>query len=552
MRIQNNIILALLLLICLIFGFITVRLFSNQQKLNSALLSQNIIPIESSSATTVEKKSIMAREPWAEIRSAYKDSVVQIFSHVTEFNWLEPYKSPIQKEGSGSGFFIDELGHIITNAHVVTQAISLTVQIPSLGKERMNASVVGISFDRDLALLKIDEESVEKIKKELGNIPYLKLGDSSKVSAGDKIMVLGYPLGQQFLKSTLGIVSGRENLQGRGQLFQIDAAINPGNSGGPGVNEYGEVIGIAAAGILEAQNVGYIIQVNELKVVLNELYNPPANKLVRRPFLGVFFNIGSSSLAKYLGNPDIGGCYITDVYKGSLLDKIGIKEKDMIVEVNGNPIDYYGELKPKGCEDKILLTNYVAFLPINEDVKMTIYREGVKKEFKFKLVPSKLPEIRLKFPEYEPIDYEIFGGLVVMQLTRNHILHLIMNAPTLMKYEEPKNQAEPVLVVTHVLSDSQAHRSRVFSPGSVLTQVNNMEVKTLADFRKAIKKGAESGFLTLKESNDIFAVFDMKKVIQDEMRLANIYKYQHSPVVQELIKKYIDQNEKKIRPATAA
>lgn len=546
MRNQNIFIIILLIIFSGIFSFISYRLYQNQKSIHAHYAAGNQVSVPVSHETVTgpenqfEEKLATIIEPWAEIRSGFKDCVVQIFSYSAEFNWLEPYKSPTQRESAGSGFFINDKGYIITNAHVINQAKLLTIQIPSLGKERLDAKIISVCFDRDVALLKISDEDLEKIKFELGKIPYLKLGNSDKVSGGSEVMVLGYPLGQQCLKSTKGVVSGRER-----QLIQIDAPINPGNSGGPVVNAHGEVIGIASSGILEAQNVGYIIQVNELKVVLDNLFNPPANKLIRKPFLGVFYNIGSDSLAKYLGNPQIGGCYITGVYKGSLLDKVGIKSGDMIFEINGLKVDFYGEIKPQGLEDKIALTDYVSFLPLDKEIKLSVYRESKRKDFKFRFTHSKLPAIRIMHPDYEKIDYEVFAGLVVMEMARNHTPYLLMAAPELIKFEDSKNQIEPALIVTHVLADSQAQRSRIFAPGTLIYEVNGVKVKTLNELRSAVRKSMESGFLTLKTSNDIFAVFDIKKIIQDELRLNQIFRYPLSNVVQELIKRYVEQNEKK-------
>jgi len=541
---QNITIIILVILLTGVFSFISYKLYKNQQEINRKLLAgEKLVPVLEETVTgpenQFEEKLATIIEPWAEIRSGFKDCVVQIFCHAGEFNWLEPYKSPTQREGAGSGFFIDDKGHIVTNAHVINQAKAITLQIPALGKERLDAKIVGVCFDRDLALLEISKEDLEKIKIAVGKIPYLKLGDSDKVAGGSEIMLLGYPLAQQCLKSTKGVVSGREK-----QLIQIDVPSNPGNSGGPAVNVHGEVIGILVAGFTDAQNVNYIIQVNELKVVLDSLMNPPANKLVRKPFLGVFYNIGSDSLSKYLGNPQ-GGCYITGVYKESLLDKIGIKSGDVIFEVNGHKVDFYGEIKLPGSEDKISLTDYISFLPLDKEIALSVYRDSVKKDFKFKFTQSKLPEIRLMHPDYEKIDFEVFAGLVVMQLARNHTPYLLMAAPDLIKYEEAKNQTEPVLIVTHVLADSQASRSRILAPGTIITVINGMPVKTLQEYRKAIRKSTDSGFVTLKTSNDIFAVFDLKKVVQDEMRLPKIYRYPLSNVVEEMIKRYIEQNEKK-------
>jgi S1-C subfamily serine protease len=358
-------------------------------------------------------------------------------------------------------------------------------------------------------------------------------------------MVFGYPLGQQSMKTTRGIVSGRQTIPDwHRQLIQIDAAINPGNSGGPVMNLDGKVIGIATGNIPAAQNVGYIIPINELKIVLEDLHKAPG-KLLRKPFLGIFYNSGSGALTKFLGNPPPGGCYVTSVYEGSLLDKVGVKAGDMIYEINGHPIDMFGDVSLKDCEDKISLIDYISFISLSSEVTFVIYRKGQRKEFKFKFKQSKLPATRIMYPDYDKIDFEIIGGMVVMQLARNHLPLLISLAPELIAYEEPKNQTEPVLIITHIHPDSQAQRSRVIIPGSRLKEVNGIEVKTLEDFRKAVRNSLSNGYLTIKFYNEIFTVFPFKKVLEDEMRLPYIYKYPVTPLVQELMKEFINKNEKK-------
>jgi len=107
----------------------------------------------------------------------------------------------------------------------------------------------------------------------------------------------GYPLGQQSVKSTTGVISGRE-----GQFIQMSAAINPGNSGGPLVNLQGQVVGINSALSLRAKCWLYY-SYNDLKVILADMYHLP---LIRKPFLGVLFNNGTETLAQFLGNPEPG------------------------------------------------------------------------------------------------------------------------------------------------------------------------------------------------------------------------------------------------------
>lgn len=504
---------------------------------------------DSKQCEIIEEKIVIRENPWASLQPKVQDTVVQVFSQIAAFNWLEPYRTPNHGQATGTGFFINDQGHIITNAHVVNEAKAVTIQIPSFGKRQLGVEIVGVSPDRDMALLKLNSDDLERVKKELGKIPYLPLGDSDRVKRASEIMTLGYPLGQQSLKSTTGVVSGRESVSGR-QYIQIDAAINPGNSGGPSVDPSGNVVGINTAGIMEAQNVGYIIPINELKLVLNDLANAP-NRLLRKPFLGIFYNTGNEALTRYLGNPEEGGVYVTDVYPGSVLEQAGIKAGDMVFELNGHKVDCYGEISATWSEDKISLLDYVSFLPMGSEVTISVYRKAKRKDFKFKFAGSKLPAVRVMYPDYEKVNYEVVGGMVVMELCRNVIPHLLASAPELIRYEDPKNQTEPLLIVTHVLPDSAIQRSRVIAPGTRIKELNGVAVRTVSEFRDALRRSVKDDYLTIKAYNDIFAVFSFKDILKNEQKLANIYRYPVSKVLQVLSKEVFSEQENEAGSASA-
>jgi serine protease Do len=483
---------------------------------------------------TVERVITTKTEVWRPVQEKVKDTVVQVFSQVARVDLLQPFKTPTQHSAYGSAFFINEQGDLITNAHVINQAKAVWIQIPSLGKQIIDVDVIGLSPDRDLALLRVRPEGLALIKQQLGKVPYLTLGDSDKVRRADEVMALGYPLGQQSLKSTTGVISGREH-----NMFQLSAAINPGNSGGPLVNIQGEVIGINSAAILEAQNVGYMIPINDLKIVLKDLYNV---KLLRKPFLGVLFNNATESLTEFLGNPQPGGCYVVEVVKNSTLYKAGVQPGDMMYAINGHKIDAFGDMQVPWGEDKISIMDYVSRLSIGDDVNMTIYRNGERKDIKAKFSQAELPAIRKIFPGYEPIDYEIVGGMVVMNLTINHVQIMAEAVPGLARYAELSHQTDPMLVVTHIFPNSQLFRSRTILVGSTLNEVNGKPVHTLADLRNALKTGKNGKFLTIKASDNVsrasenvFVALPLEKVLSEEMQLAQDYHYALSTTVKELL-----------------
>jgi serine protease Do len=492
----------------------------------------------------VVEKVVMQHEAWRDIQERVRNTVVQVFSQVAEIDILQPYKTPSQYKSSGSGFFIDDKGYIITNAHVVIQAKSVWVQIPHFGKRIFDTTIVGIAPDHDLALLRMSDEGVEVVRRELGAIPYLQLGDSDSVHRADEVMALGYPLGQESLKSTTGVISGREST-----MIQMSAAINPGSSGGPLLNIKGQVIGINTAMVMEAQNAGYIIPVNDLKIILPSLFK---EKIVRKPFLGILFNNATDALTEYLGNPQPGGPYIVEVVKNSTLYKAGVLRGDMIYEINGHRVDQYGEMNVPWTEDKISITDFVSRLSIGDKVSIVLYRNGKRKEVTTTFKHMDLMPIRKVYPNFEDIDYETFAGMVIMELTINHVAALANKAPALANFADIKNQSEPVLIVTHVFPTSYVARTRTLSAGTTINEVNGQIVHSLEDFRKAVKKSVDTGFLTLRVSDNImhisdhvFIVLPFDRVIGEEQQLAFDYRYPFTALNKELAFAWNETNAKR-------
>jgi serine protease Do len=524
------------------FGFcgITSMFFHPDNKnlyVKIEALNQHVEQLQKERGTTHTIERIVSTAiGWRPIQEKVKDTVVQIYAQIAAIDMLQPYKTPTQGIASGSGFLIDDAGerYIVTNAHVVSQAKAVWVQIPSLGKTIIDVDIVGMSPDRDLALLRMTPEAKILVESVLQTIPFLPLGDSDSVYRSEEVLALGYPLGQTALKSTTGVISGRER-----NFIQISAPINPGSSGGPLLNTKGEVIGINSAGITEAQNVGYAIAIKDLISILPEL---KVTKLMRRPFLGLFFNNGSKELVQYLGNPQPGGCYIIGVVPESTCAKAGIQKGDMVYEINGYSIDLYGEMQVPWSEDKISIVDYAGRLPLGQEISLSVYRKGVHMELRHTFEMNTLPAIRKIFPGFEPIDYEIFGGMVIMPLTLNHVQLLLNDATGLAEYAEILHQNEPTLIVTHIFPNSQVHRVRSITIGSTLRTVNGLPVKTLDDLRSALKEGAKNKFATFavkdnvsRLSEDIFVVLDYEKVIMHEPIFAADYKYPISETMRIII-----------------
>lgn len=467
---------------------------------------------------------------WLSVQLKAENAVVQIFAVSSTFNWMQPFKTPIQVTVSGTGFFINDQGYFITNSHVVDQASSVWIHIPSLGKRNIDADIISICPDRDLALLRLRPEGIQEIKTLLGSIPYLQLGDSDQVHMTDSVLALGYPLGQHYLKATTGIVSGREHIEDK-FFIQIDAAINPGSSGGPVLSANGKVVGISTVMVADAQSVGYIIPINELKIIIEQLHEVP---FLRKQSLGMSVQGSTMELVKYLNNPEPGGLYVNKIYKNSIAERAGIQVGDMIYEFNGAPLDIYGEASVAWGSEKISFTDLVSRLTYGQQVTLAAYRNGKKIVFDFKFQDAPLYPIRIMYPEYEKIDYEVLGGLVIMNLSENHILTLFSIMPELILYEKPENQVDPVLIVSYIFPGSEIYRLRAFNMGTIIREVNGIAVKTVDEFRSAVKTSLKSGYFTIK-TDDVFVVLNIMSVLRDEIRLAQDYKYPLSPAVRELL-----------------
>jgi len=487
-------------------------------------------------SVTARGQDNLRQSPWHAVQQMAKDAVVQIFAERTPFNWLQPFRLSDHKKSFGTGFFINVEGeiYIITNFHVVEQAAyGVKIQVPSQGKEQFDVEVVGVAPKRDIALLQVASKSRAFLESRITNIPTLKLGDSDQVRRMDEILLLGYPLGQEKLKSTQGSVSCEREMAADNSYIQLTASLNPGNSGGPSLNTQGEVIGVntSRVNIKMAQNIAYIIPVNDIKNLLRALRS---QRLFHTPVLGGDHILATKELTSYLGNPQPGGLYITHVHNGSLLQKAGVLDGDMIYMINEHQIDAYGETVLPWSDDKVSIEALFNRFEIGKPLQLVVYRQGKRLEstVTFDSVPP-LP-IRRMYPGYEDIPYEVFAGMVIMPLALNHLTELKKIdkkiARGLYKYEQQEAQYEPRVLVTHLFPASQAHAARCFRPGDVLDTIDDMPVRTLADVRAAFARVAAENkkSIIIKTENKKLLVLDVPRVLREEQALIERYSYKPS------------------------
>ena len=250
------------------------------------------------------------------------------------------FGQPEQGEATGSGFVVEKDGTIVTNAHVVDGAESVTVSFEE-GGEEIDAEVRGVDTSSDLAVLKIDPSEVE-------DLAVLPLGDSSKVQVGDAVVAIGNPFGYSRTVTT-GIVSGlqREITAPDGfqisNVIQTDASINPGNSGGPLLDSQGRVIGInsqiATGGGQGSVGIGFAVPVNTAKELLPRLKEGGE---IERAYLGINMADVTADLAQQQDLPVEEGALIVEAVEGGPADEAGLRGDteggDLLVKVDGDEI----------------------------------------------------------------------------------------------------------------------------------------------------------------------------------------------------------------------
>lgn len=268
---------------------------------------------------------------------------------VVEIDVLTPESTSIRDRAVGSGFLVDNSGHIVTNYHVVADALAITVRLHD--GEELTATRLGTSPADDLALLRVDPEAVSDIQP-------LRLADPSSVAPGQMAIAIGSPF-EELNSVSVGVVSGvgrtRRSVLNRPipDLVQTDAALNPGNSGGPLLNADGEVIGVnSSVQVLSSMQVGvgFAISTKTLNSILPDLKNSAE---IRRAWLGIGGESLNKDYADYLGIMPDKGIYVLQVCRGSpadgarLIAANQVSEAggaDIITAVDGQPLESMGDL----------------------------------------------------------------------------------------------------------------------------------------------------------------------------------------------------------------
>ena len=313
----------------------------------------NIVSAPESSDTTFsdEEDALCLQD----IYSSVIDSVVSISSMTSSGT------------SSGTGIIMSSDGYVITNHHVITGA--LVISVLTNDNQEFEAALVGSDEMSDLAVLKIDARGLQAAE----------FGDSSKLRVGDSVVAIGDPLGVQ-LRGTMtnGIISAINRDLTVGDRIQTNAALNNGNSGGPLINCYGQVIGINTVKMSSyysasatVEGLGFAIPISVAKPIIDELIEN--GYVAGRPAIGISGDSLPSYYRTYYRLPD--GVYVTSVNEGSDAKAKGIREGDIVTAINGEKICSIDELNT-------VKNQYAA----GDEVTLTIYRSGAYYEVTVTLI----------------------------------------------------------------------------------------------------------------------------------------------------------------------
>ena len=458
----------------------------------------------------------------------FLSSVVRVISQNLVFDWFDPYKTLYDSDSIGTGFFIDDKGTFLTCAHVIDSSIKVQIIVPSEGKtKKINAEILSICPSSDLALCKVTDYK---------NTSYLELGDSDKLKQRDKVTAIGFPLGQDRLKFTEGIISGLQ-----GSLIQTDAPINSGNSGGPLINEQGKVIGVNSEKIASwaADNIGYSVPIYDFMLIRDNMYN--GNKIIYKPKLACIFGKVDEYMIEYFKNPVecSEGFFVKRLIKTSPLYKIGIREGNIVCKFDKYKIDNYGETKTEWASEKIKLTEIINRYKIGDSVDIIYWDHKNKKLEKKKLVFDVVHpyKIRKFYPSFENIDYEVFSGMVVMNITMNHLYNLkghINGSKTLdilKSFKNIENRLKNRLIITNILAGSYFRTFVNLNVGSIISKVNGIKVYTLDEYRRAllnVKQVNGNKYLIIETKCKTVQIVNIDKFMSEEEFLSKKNKYKLS------------------------
>jgi S1-C subfamily serine protease len=464
------------------------------------------------------------------IRSKHKksDAIVKIISNNVDIDIFSPYKISSDGESIGTGFFIDK-GYILTCAHVVSGSVKLWITSPMEGKTKIPVTIYSICYEKDLAILKtIDYVNTDRCS----------LGNSNDIKSGDLVTAVGYPMGHDRLKTTSGSVSGIQN-----RFIQTDAPINPGNSGGPLFDDNDNVIGINTSKLnqLFAENIGFATPIDDFYVIKDKmLHSNQRMQIFKEPLLYCEIQHTSDNLYKLFGLDATNGCIITNLIKNSPLYNAGIRTNDILLKFDKYQIDSNGDIDVEWSNDKIEFVDLCAKLidNVKYDVKYLSIKNQKTMTTTVTLNDYDIFKIKHVRVPYDDINYEIFAGLIISELTLNHVMDVYdadystTATREIRSYSKISNRTNGVIFISGILQGSYASTVDNVENGSIICKINGSKVHNMNDVRNAILNKMlvidTNKMMYLQLSNNQHVIINLNDAFAEETELSSRYKYNMS------------------------
>ncbi len=394
-------------------------------------------------------------------------SVVQIFT--SGYTLASPNGEVLTKQqGTASGVVLDPEGLIVMNAHVVSGAGRITVQlvappdtarkdryVPRAAGTRLQATVVGVDPATDLALLRVPAKGLRP----------LRLGDSDRLRQGQLVLAFGSPLGLGNTV-TMGIVSAvaRQLRPDEPSIYiQTDAPINPGNSGGPLVDSDGEAVGINTMILTQSggnEGVGLAIPSNTVRPIVEQLRS---HGHVHRGAIGVELQAVTPTMATALRLPQAYGVIVADVDPSGPGAKAGLQTGDVIIAADGHPVESVRQLS-------LNLFRHAVDATIDLDVQ----RDGERLTIRSAVVER--PDDPTRFLEMVRPETNLVPQL--------ELLGVDLDGPLLQALGSVRL---PRGVLVAAMSAEAAPPADRFQPGDIIHAVNGVSVVSLSELRQAVK-----------------------------------------------------------------
>jgi serine protease Do len=376
--------------------------------------------------------------------------------------------------GIGSGFIISPDGYILTNTHVVNNASKITVKLTD--RREFDGKVIGSDEKTDVAVIKINAK---------GDLPVVRLGDSSKLRPGQWVLAIGSPFG--FENSvTAGVVSalarGNVGEGGNGYVpfIQTDVAVNPGNSGGPLFNLAGEVVGINSQIYSRSggyEGISFAIPIDVANNVAEQLIKTGH---VSRGRIGVTIQEVTAATAENLGLDRPHGAAVASVESGGPADKAGIEPLDIILAVNG-----------RGVETSDQLPLMIAEIKPGQSAQLDVWRDKALKK-----INVTVEELKEKTSEARTRRSNNGGGSDEGDSTT--VSRIGLTVRTLTSQEKSQTKTRGSVVIANVKGPAAEAGLR---PGDIILSINRVKVDTVPQFETLVKNAGHEATLLVQRDD---------------------------------------------------